>query len=99
MSKNVPNLGLAVFLWLSVSHLGCGASDDSANDALTDPEASERLDAPDDVAAPPADAEVTASGLASKRLEAGTGTAHPGPRDRVRVHYSGWQTDGTLFDT
>ena len=32
------------------------------------------LPAPPDVAAPPADAEVTTSGLASKVLEAGTGT-------------------------
>ena len=57
------------------------------------------LPAPPDVAAPPADAERTASGLASKRLSPGTGTAHPGPRDRVRVHYSGWQTNGRMFDS
>jgi len=98
MTKNVPNIGLAAFLWVSASHLGCGASDDTANGVVADPDAP-GVAAPDDVAAPPADAEVTASGLASKRLEAGTGTEHPGPRDRVRVHYSGWQTDGRLFDT
>jgi peptidylprolyl isomerase len=99
MTKNVPNIGLAAFLWLSASHLGCGASDDPENGALTDSEATEGTAAPDDVAAPPADAEVSASGLASKLLEEGTGGVHPGPRSRVRVHYSGWQTDGRLFDT
>jgi FKBP-type peptidyl-prolyl cis-trans isomerase len=55
--------------------------------------------APADVAAPPADATVTPSGLASRCLEAGTGTKHPGPRSKVRVHYSGWTTDGKMFDS
>jgi FKBP-type peptidyl-prolyl cis-trans isomerase len=57
------------------------------------------LDAPADVAAPPADAEVTFTGLASKMLVAGTGTRKPGATDTVRVHYTGWQTDGKRFDT
>ena len=55
--------------------------------------------APADVAAPPADVQVTASGLASKVLKAGTGTDHPVPTDRVKVYYSGWTTDGKLFDS
>lgn len=57
------------------------------------------LDAPPDVAAPPADAEVTASGLASRRLVAGTGTRSPTATDEVRVHYTGWRTDGMRFDS
>jgi len=57
------------------------------------------IPAPADVAAPPADAETTASGLASRVLQAGTGTQHPGPRSRVLVHYSGWTTDGQMFDS
>jgi FKBP-type peptidyl-prolyl cis-trans isomerase len=55
--------------------------------------------APADVAAPPADATTTSSGLASKVLKPGTGTRHPGPTSRVRVHYSGWTTDGKMFDS
>jgi FKBP-type peptidyl-prolyl cis-trans isomerase len=99
MTKSAAgNVGLAALLWLSATHLGCGASDDAV-DAAADPEAPEGLAAPDDVAAPPADAEVTETGLASKLLEAGTGTRHPRSSDRVRVHYSGWQTDGRLFDS
>lgn len=57
------------------------------------------IPAPDDVAAPPADAERTASGLASKVLAPGTGDRHPTATSRVRVHYTGWTTDGNMFDS
>jgi peptidylprolyl isomerase len=61
--------------------------------------ASNTLPAPSDVAAPPADAETTASGLASKVLKPGTGTVHPALTDTVKVHYTGWTTDGKMFDS
>jgi peptidylprolyl isomerase len=51
------------------------------------------------VAAAPADAEKTASGLASKVITKGTGTDHPGPRDKVKVNYTGWMTNGKMFDS
>ncbi len=54
---------------------------------------------PVDVAGPPSDASVTASGLASKILKQGTGSVRPGPTSSVVVHYSGWTTDGELFDS
>jgi FKBP-type peptidyl-prolyl cis-trans isomerase len=54
---------------------------------------------PPDVAAPPADAKKTKSGLAYKSLAAGTGTEHPREWDKVTVHYSGWTTDGKMFDS
>jgi len=57
------------------------------------------VEAPADVAAPPADAEVTDSGLASKVLQEGTGTVHPDAWDSVTVHYTGWTTDGKMFDS
>jgi len=60
---------------------------------------SERFPAPEDVAAPPADAKKTASGLAYKVMKQGSGTAHPKETDKVKVHYTGWQTDGTTFDS
>ncbi len=54
---------------------------------------------PADVAAVPADAQKTASGLASKVLTKGTGKDHPKATDKVTVHYSGWTLDGKLFDS
>jgi peptidylprolyl isomerase len=55
--------------------------------------------APDDVAGPPADALHTPSGLASKVLSIGFSNVRPGPRSSVRVHYTGWTTDGEMFDS
>jgi peptidylprolyl isomerase len=54
---------------------------------------------PKDVAAPPADAKKTASGLSYKVLKKGTGKEHPTATSRVRVHYSGWTKDGKMFDS
>jgi FKBP-type peptidyl-prolyl cis-trans isomerase len=55
--------------------------------------------APPDVAAPPADAAKTSSGLAWKTLEPGKGSDRPGPKDAVSVHYTAWTTDGKMFDS
>lgn len=57
------------------------------------------IEAPSDVAAAPADAEKTASGLASKVITKGTGTEKPSAADTVEVHYTGWTTDGKMFDS
>jgi peptidylprolyl isomerase len=55
--------------------------------------------APPDVAAPPPDAVKEASGLVSKKLVPGKGDKTPGPQDMVTVHYTGWTTDGKMFDS
>jgi FKBP-type peptidyl-prolyl cis-trans isomerase len=57
------------------------------------------LSAPQDVAAPPADAEKTASGLVSKVIKPGTGPEKPAATDYVTVHYIGWSGDGNMFDS
>jgi len=54
---------------------------------------------PSDVAEIPASAKKTPSGLASRVLVKGKGTAHPGPFDHVTVDYTGWTTDGKMFDS
>jgi FKBP-type peptidyl-prolyl cis-trans isomerase len=57
------------------------------------------IPAPSDVTAPPSDATTTVSGLATKVISPGTGTQHPRANSRVKVHYSGWTTDGQMFDS
>jgi peptidylprolyl isomerase len=57
------------------------------------------IPAPADVAKPPDDAQKTASGLASKVLTPGTGDKKPHDYDRVKVDYTGWTTDGKMFDS
>lgn len=54
---------------------------------------------PDDVAAPPVSAKKTASGIAYRVLEPGTGKEHPSADSTVEVHYTGWTTDGKQFDS
>ena len=59
---------------------------------------SEPPTAPSDVAGPPDDATFTNTGLAYKVLSPGEG-ARPEATSRVTVHYSGWTTDGKMFDS
>lgn len=77
---------------------GSGASD--AGDAAPAASASATgLPPPPDVAAPPANATKTPSGLAFIVLTPGTGTDHPAVNDTVKVNYTGWTTDGKMFDS
>ena len=55
--------------------------------------------APSDVKAPPADAKKTPSGLAYKVIQPGKGTRRPSASNEVTVHYTGWTTDGKMFDS
>jgi FKBP-type peptidyl-prolyl cis-trans isomerase len=56
-------------------------------------------EAPADVAAPPKNAKKTKSGLAYRVLTKGKGKVHPTASSVVRVHYTGWTTDGRMFDS
>jgi peptidylprolyl isomerase len=73
-----------------------GSAGDSARVGSNNPG---EIPAPPDVAGPPADAEKTSSGLASKVLSKGTGDKKPAETDLVQVHYTGWTTDGKMFDS
>lgn len=75
---------------------------DAEKPADTKPEApAEKMttETPSDVAAPPADAKKTESGLAYKVLSSGGKSDHPDVTSRVTVHYTGWTTDGKKFDS
>lgn len=54
---------------------------------------------PPSVGAPPASAKQTARGVSYLVLKAGTGSAHPTEKDRVKVNYSGWLASGRMFDS
>jgi peptidylprolyl isomerase len=54
---------------------------------------------PPDVAEVPKDAKRTASGLAYRVLRQGTGFRKPDGLREVLVHYTGWTTDGKMFDS
>lgn len=54
---------------------------------------------PKHLTAPPKQAKHTASGLAYLVLAKGTGERRPEATSRVQLHYSGWTTEGELFDS
>jgi peptidylprolyl isomerase len=72
---------------------GCSGNNSGSESSLPP------IPAPPDVAAVPADAQRTGDNLASKVLRAGTGTRHPRGNSEVTVHYTGWTTDGKMFDS
>jgi peptidylprolyl isomerase len=94
---DTPTFKFHVLAYVAIVALVCLAAPLAARTA--DGQGGQEVTTPPDVAAPPADAEKTASGLASKVLKPGTGTEHPAATSRVTVHYSGWTTDGKLFDS
>lgn len=104
-------LGVAACLWACTpgeSSKSAKKADTETKEAKAAPSAeaedekkedSDEIPAPSDVAKPPADAEKTASGLSTKVLSPATGDKHPEPQDKVRVHYTGWTTNGKMFDS
>jgi FKBP-type peptidyl-prolyl cis-trans isomerase len=64
-----------------------------------EPQRPQEVPAPENVAAAPADAQTTPNGVAYIVLEDRPGDQHPTPQDTVTVHYTGWTTDGRMFDS
>jgi peptidylprolyl isomerase len=57
------------------------------------------LRAPADLSAPPADALRTPSGIFYRVLKQGPGGPKPTLSSTIEIHYSGWTTYGSLFDS
>jgi peptidylprolyl isomerase len=91
---SVLYLAIGVAILLAAGGCSRGGESDGRPAAATP-----QIPAPPDVAAVPADASITATGLASKVLKSGSGTRHPRPNSRVTVHYTGWTVDGKMFDS
>jgi FKBP-type peptidyl-prolyl cis-trans isomerase len=98
----IRRFALVCVMASSFGFAACGNSEPAppaATPAPAPPPAPAGIPAPPDVAAPPADATKTKSGLAWKVLKAGTGTIHPTAASTVKVNYTGWQTNGLMFDS
>jgi FKBP-type peptidyl-prolyl cis-trans isomerase len=54
---------------------------------------------PRDLHKPPPTARTTSSGLVYRVLQKGHGHRHPTAKERVEVHYSGWDSTGRMFDS
>src|SRR5438132_104656 len=93
IQSRMPPRGLPMRLMLLLAFLTVAADTATAQTTM------KTIPAPPDVAAAPADAAKTKSGLASRVIKAGTGKTHPGRTDLVTVHYTGWTTDGKTFDS
>lgn len=99
-SLHLASLALMSALALTACKPGSSTTDAGTKDAgARDAMGPVGLPAPPDVAAPPADAIKAPDGLASKVLTPGTGTDHPSQNDSVKVNYTGWTTDGKMFDS
>ncbi len=61
--------------------------------------ASEAPAPPKDLDSPPSEAVTAESGLVHHTLVPGNGSVRPGPEDYVKVHYTGWLSDGQVFDS
>jgi len=96
----IPGMGWPFRHVIALALVLVAASGCQVKDEGSGPEGgSPTIPAPKDVAAPPADALKTPSGLASKVLIVGLGSIRPTPRSTVTVHYTGWTTDGKMFES
>lgn len=96
-----PLFAIAVVA-VAVTFAACGGSTAENTPAATPAAAPSRppgIPPPPDVAAPPANASKTASGISWIVVKPGTGTIHPKETSTVKVHYTGWQTNGEMFDS
>src|SRR3954471_8350992 len=89
-ARTIPGGALALLLLAALS---------SCSPAREAPPEKAAIPAPADVAAPPPNSLRTSSGLSTRVLTPGGARRHPRATDTVVVQYTGWTTDGKMFDS
>ena len=88
------------FIFLSVALTALLPMSASAQKAAVDPRSiAERLQAPDNLRLPPANAIRTASGLRYVILQRGKDGPGPTPDSTIEIDYVGWDFQGYMFDS
>ena len=88
--------------WVDGEQISEGTSGFEAKDTMIDITIVDRvapITAPTDVVAIPTYATISEDGIGYYLLSEPTTGAHPTLADDIKVHYTGWQTDGTMFDS
>ena len=88
--------------WISSDLVPEGSRALEKADYVMDIEVVDALDplpAPKDVSAIPAAARITTDGIGILTLRSGDGANYPTLENTIVVHYSGWTTDGRMFDS
>jgi peptidylprolyl isomerase len=104
-SSSTVAVSLSLLVIMPVAHPGArawaqGQASSPAGSAAPAPATAPALPpVPPDLAAPPPDAEKTASGLVTRVLQPGAGQQRPGPGDIATFHYTGWNAQGRAFDS
>ena len=99
--KNTPT-GATVKWHLSKDLIPEGTSQYDIKDYIIEVEVKDRVSpipAPANVAAIPNEAWVTEDGVGILTLHKGSSEHKPTTADDIEVHYTGWQTDGTMIDS
>ncbi len=110
MRKTARNTGIilivALVVWAVayfVSFHEKDSPEQETENVVEDQAAPEELDltipAPADVAAMPGDVTLTPEGVGIRVLKPGDNENFPTLNDDVTIHYTGWTTDGEMFDS
>lgn len=108
-SKMIIGIGVAAvaigggYYYYSSMEKGEPVVEETIENVVEDTDAPDAVEpsipAPADVAAMPDDVTMTAEGVGIRVLTPGDGENFPTLADEVMVHYTGWTTDGKMFDS
>lgn len=101
-TKIIIGIGIAALLIAGGYYFYFAGEEETVEDVVeeTAPDVLEAsIPAPADVAAMPDDVTMTPEGVGIRVLEQGDGVNFPTLSDDVTIYYTGWTTDGEMFDS